>query len=63
MPDIEGKLLEAVKSAAKCSRLSCREALDLAARLGISPALIGRAADELGVKITGCQLGCFKREQ
>ncbi|NPV69475.1 MAG: hypothetical protein HPY55_02360 [Firmicutes bacterium] len=53
---------EAVKRAAANSRLPCREALELAKRLGVSPSEVGKAADALGVKITGCQLGCFKRE-
>ena len=40
-------------------RLSCVKALALAKRLKVRPIEIGRAANELGIKITNCQLGCF----
>ena len=56
-------VLQAVKGAAVNSRLACREALELAKRLGVAPSEVGAAADTVGVKITGCQLGCFKRER
>ncbi|MGE5484138.1 MAG: hypothetical protein ACM3X4_03845 [Ignavibacteriales bacterium] len=60
MSTIEDRIIEAVKSAARDGRLPCKEAFGLAAALGVAPALVGRAADVLGVKISGCQLGCFK---
>ena len=50
----------AVKERAKEGRLACREAFALAERLGVSPGRIGEAANGAGVKICGCQLGCFK---
>jgi hypothetical protein len=40
--------------------LPCGVALKLAARLGMDTAEVGYTADALGVRITGCQLGCFK---
>ncbi|MCR4397932.1 MAG: hypothetical protein NUV93_03115 [Firmicutes bacterium] len=55
-------VLDAVRAASKGCGLPCRDALDLARRLGVAPAEVGAAADELGVKIVACQLGCFKRE-
>ena len=62
LSNVDDMVKEAVRSAAKDGRLSCKESLELAAGLGVSPGLVGRAADALGVKITGCQLGCFKKE-
>jgi hypothetical protein len=49
-----------VEKRAREGRISCKEALKLANELGVSPAEVGRAADELKIKIAGCQLGCFK---
>jgi len=40
-------------------RVTCPEALMLAGRLDINPRLVREAADELKLKIAGCQLGCF----
>lgn len=50
---------EAVREAAAGGRLTCARGLALARRLGVDPAVIGRAADRLGIKIEACQLGCF----
>ncbi|HSW11047.1 MAG TPA: hypothetical protein VLK32_09115 [Bacillota bacterium] len=58
--DRERKVVEAVRQAAVDGRLTCAGGLDLARRLGVAPALVGRACDQLGVKIASCQLGCFR---
>ncbi|MDI6870159.1 MAG: hypothetical protein QME79_02160 [Bacillota bacterium] len=50
----------AVRERAKDGRLACREAFALADELGVAPGRIGEAANAIGVKICGCQLGCFK---
>ncbi|HPQ39361.1 MAG TPA: hypothetical protein PLV45_03215 [bacterium] len=41
-------------------KLNCAEALKLAETLGISPRDIGKAANLLNIRISACQLGCFK---
>ena len=55
--------MEAVKKAlaeiARDGRVVCRDALALAERLGVDPKRVRDAADELEVRIKGCQLGCF----
>jgi len=56
---IDQKILEAVRQAAHDSRLSCGEAEKLAKELGVKRIVIGEACDRLGIKIKGCQLGCF----
>ncbi|MDK2784622.1 MAG: hypothetical protein PWQ41_237 [Bacillota bacterium] len=40
-------------------KVSCAQAIALAERLGMEPQLVGRAANELKIKITACRLGCF----
>lgn len=40
-------------------RLPCVKAWALAKRLKVKPIEIGKPANELGIKIADCQLGCF----
>ena len=40
-------------------QITCPRAFALARRLGISPAEAGAAADDLGVRVSRCQLGLF----
>lgn len=53
--ELKEKMLEKVAD----GRLSCAAARKLAEDLGISYKEVGAAADELGIKIRDCQLGCF----
>lgn len=48
---------------AKDKRIPCVKALALAKRLKVKPIEIGKAGNELGIKITDCQLGCFGRRR
>jgi hypothetical protein len=58
--DTDPRLLDAVRAeAGDEKRLPCARAFAIAEELGLTPAHVGRACDELGVKIFGCQLGCF----
>ncbi len=41
------------------SHLVCKQALELAARLEINPARIGKICNQHGIRIVNCQLGCF----
>jgi hypothetical protein len=53
-------LLDAVRAAAGDEkRLACERAFAIADELGLTPARVGRACNELEIKIFGCQLGCF----
>ncbi len=49
---------EMLKKAAN-GRLSCAAARELAEKLGLPYKEVGTAANELGIKIKDCQLGCF----
>lgn len=40
--------------------LPCAKALGIAADLGVDPVQIGQNCNQQKIKITGCQLGCFK---
>jgi hypothetical protein len=40
-------------------KIACREALKLAAELGVSPDEVGKTLNEMKIKIVHCQLGCF----
>ncbi|HZK49715.1 MAG TPA: hypothetical protein VFD74_08980 [Thermoleophilia bacterium] len=48
-----------VEQVATDGRLDCHTARVLAEKLGVGYADVGAAADEAGVKIHSCELGCF----
>jgi hypothetical protein len=52
-------MIDAVRSAAVDNRLSCEKAHDLARELNVSLQEIGAVCNELKIKISACQLGCF----
>ena len=52
-------LKEEMLKKAKDGKLSCAEARQLAESLGLPYKEVGAAANELGIKIKDCQLGCF----
>lgn len=54
------KAKQAVREIARDGKASCKQLLELAQTTGLSPAGLGQACNELGVKIHACQLGCFK---
>ncbi len=49
----------AVKKAVRDSRLSCEAAHSIGKELNVPLKAIGAVCNELKVKITACQLGCF----
>ena len=53
------QLLEEIRNAAKDNQMSCERAQELAKKLKVPPKEIGALANELGIKLTGCRLGCF----
>jgi DNA-binding transcriptional MocR family regulator len=56
---MEDKIREEIKKKAKDNRLPCPLARKIAQELSVSYREVGRAADELKIKITDCELGCF----
>jgi len=49
----------AVKDVADGGFITCPKARKLAKDLGVAPKIIGKACDELDIKIKDCELGCF----
>ncbi len=50
---------ERLREGSADGRLSCRAARKLAEELGVRYKEVGEAADELKIRITDCELGCF----
>jgi hypothetical protein len=55
----EDKLVVKLKELAPEGRISCREAHQLAEKLGVRLSEIGKACNEAKIKIKACELGCF----
>ncbi len=53
------ELDQVIREAARTGFLPCAAAFSIAERLGVSPDAVGKAADDLGVRISTCQLGLF----
>lgn len=53
--DLKKKLREEAKE----GKIACKRAFELAAATGCPLAEVGKAANEEGIKIVACQLGCF----
>ena len=53
------KLNEMIQTQSREGKITCREALEIADKAGVSPAAVGKALNEMKIKIKGCQLGCF----
>lgn len=56
---MEDALKEQLREKAADGKISCELAWRIAEELGVSKADVGRAADEAGIRIKDCQLGCF----
>jgi hypothetical protein len=53
------ELKAALEKMVKEDRLTCTDAQAVAKELGMRPSEVGKAADELGIRIKDCELGCF----
>ena len=54
------KIEEAIKGKAKDGRLPCAACFKIAEEFGISNEQMGKILNEIKVKISHCQLGCFE---
>lgn len=52
-------LLAKVEGASRDGKISCTVARRLAEEMGVPVRQVGEVADELGIKIYACELGCF----
>jgi hypothetical protein len=55
----DAALDEALLAESANGRISCAGANRVAGRLGVPIATVRKGVERLGLKITGCQLGCF----
>ena len=53
------KIKEIVQAEAQENRITCGKMHELSEKHGVSLAELGKAADELKIKIARCELGCF----
>jgi len=53
------KVIEAIRASSAGNRLTCERAHALAHELGVTLQEIGALCNELKIKISACQLGCF----
>jgi len=57
--DLRRRVSERLTSESVEGRISCARAQAIAQTLGVSYRVVGHMADELGIRIRECQLGCF----
>lgn len=53
------KIFEEIKKRAVNNKIPCKVARKIAEDLSVSYREVGKAADELKIKIINCELGCF----
>ncbi|MEQ8201509.1 MAG: hypothetical protein ABRQ24_08845 [Syntrophomonadaceae bacterium] len=56
---MDEKLLEKIKELAPDGAITCREARELAEKMGIPAVKVGKVCNEARIKINACELGCF----
>ena len=54
-----GALECALMAGASSGRIACASIFRIAESQGVPVAEAGRAVQRLGIKVTGCQMGCF----
>jgi hypothetical protein len=54
------ELRSTIQSQAVDGKVSCKAMLDLAEKAETTPKQIGEICNELSIKVSACQLGCFK---
>ena len=53
------EIMELIREKSQNDRLTCPQAMEIANKAGIEFSDIGKMLDEMKIKITSCQLGCF----
>ncbi len=56
---MNNEIEQRVKESLVNKKLPCVNALRIADELDVPPKLVKETADEMGIKISSCQLGCF----
>ena len=55
----QNELKERILFEADGQKLPCKQAFAIAAEVKCPVAEVGKVCNEIGVKVVGCQLGCF----
>ena len=61
--EVLSQLEDTVKASLKDGYLPCPAAWEVAKEANVPKVTIGEVTDRLGIRITNCQLGCFKIEK
>ena len=61
--EVLSQLEDTVKASLKDGYLPCSVAWEIAEKAGVPKITLGEITDRLGVRITNCQVGCFKVEK
>ncbi len=56
----QNSLKKAIVSNAKDGKIPCALCFNIAEEVGVSKRRIGEILDEMNIRITKCQLGCFE---
>ncbi len=58
--DLERIVIEAAVETGSGKKLPCKKAFEIAGAHSVPLIEIGKCCNRAGIKISGCQLGCFK---
>ena len=56
---MDEKIKELLAERAQVGRITCAIAQGIARELGVPDKEVGQTADDMGIRIKDCQLGCF----
>ena len=59
-PEILSQLVDMVKAQLRDGNLQCATAFKIARQAKVPKIAVGDVTDRLGIRITNCQIGCFK---
>ncbi|MFA5317701.1 MAG: hypothetical protein WC369_09820 [Dehalococcoidales bacterium] len=57
--NIDGEICNVLKELHETGQLTCAKVFELARQFNLKPMVIADAVNAMGLKIRGCQLGCF----
>ena len=58
--ELLSRLEDMVRASTKDGHITCALCFNIAKKVGVPRLAVGETADRLGVRITDCQIGCFK---
>lgn len=58
-PEKEQEVQAKIDHIAQYGRIQCAQALAIAKSLSVKPETVGMIADQMGIRVAQCQIGCF----